>query len=144
MNVLEYQESFGKVMWQEGFLKELAGRSPEAQVRCFAFTEYAHLAKIPYQELEQEIRKETRYLESIAPIPERWHLIVKDGIVSGAAYQKYEYDPASGAWKAAGFKTVLPYERYKYDSTADNNGAGYKTRDWYKYLLCLPYDHKLW
>lgn len=144
MQVIDYQESFGKIMWQEGFPKELAGRSLEAQLRCFAFTKHRHLTQIPYRELEKEARKESGYLEGITPIPERWYLIVKEGIVCGVAYDEYAFDQASGQWKTVGCRTILPYEGYKYDSTSDNNGSGYKTRDWYQYLVCLPYDHTLW
>ncbi len=39
---------------------------------------------------------------------------------------------------------LLPYQGHVYDSTSDNNGNGYKEREWYKYLVCLPYNHTLW
>lgn len=39
---------------------------------------------------------------------------------------------------------ILPYSRYIYYSASDNNGAGYKERNWYRYLVCLPYNHNLW
>lgn len=63
---------------------------------------------------------------------EQNRLILKDGLVAGVlvGYYSVEY--------------ILPYMGYVYDSTSDNNGAGYKEREWSKYLICLPFSHTLW
>lgn len=144
MKILEYDASFGEIAFPEGFEKELEGRSVEEQLRCFALTEYAGLTKVPYEELEQKIRGSRIYLEGTTPIPERWYVVVKNGTVVGVAWDRLEYDEVTREFNAVGQKVLLPYERYVCGSTSDNNGSGYKTRDWYNYLVCLPFDHTLW
>ena len=144
MKILEYQESFGKIEWQEGFAQELAGRTIEEQLRCFAFTEYKSLTEVPYKSLEEEIRKSSVYQNGTEPIPENWYVVVKDGVIVGVAHDVLAYDEEEKWWVSTGQKSVMPYQGYVYSSTSDNNGSGYKERDWYKYLVCLPYDHTLW
>ena len=144
MKILEYQDSFGEPRWQEGFIKELTGRPLEEQLRCFAFTKYFSLTETPYQDLEKKIRERSLYLEGTNPISEHWYVIVKNGMIVGVAHDEYAFDEDSMQWIVTGQETVLPYQGYVYDTSSDNNGSGYKERDWYKYLVCLPYDHTLW
>lgn len=144
MKFLEYQASFGPVCWQEGYEQELAGLSVEAQWRCYAVTEYKTLTKVPYRELEQAIRESSVYTAGTMPVPERWYAVMKDGVMVGAGRDAYARDEMTGQWEVSGQKTLLPYEGYVYETTSDNNGAGYKEREWYRYLICLPSDHTLW
>ena len=144
MKYLEYQETFGPICWQEGYEQELAGKSAEEQWRCYAVTEYRALTKVPYRELEQAIRESSVYTAGTMPVPERWYAVMKDGVMVGAGRDTYARDEMTGQWEVAGQKTLLPYEGYVYETTSDNNGAGYKEREWYRYLICLPADHTLW
>ena len=136
MDIIQYQETFGPVRWQEGFEQELAGRTPEEQRRCYALTERRCLCDVPYRQVEETARREGWKLE---PVSDRWSVIMKEDTVAGFAYSVYR-----GLDRGIEKKPLLPYGGYVYDSTSDNNGSGYKTRDWYKYLVCLPCDHGLW
>lgn len=139
MEIMQYQDSFGAIRWQEGFEQELAGRSVEEQMRCYALTEHSLLTDVPYSELEEKIREHVYYRIGTHAVYDSWTAIVKDGLVVGVAYNDYgEYG------RIIGKKPLMPYRGYVYDSTSDNNGSGYKERDWYKYLVCLPYNHTLW
>ena len=144
MKITEYREEYGKIEWQEGFAAELEGLTVEEQLRCYAFTTYAYLKNIPYYAVEEEIRREGCMPEEIECIADRWYAVVRDGIVVGFAYDNYAYNEDTLQWEYTGKKAVLPYGKYMYDSTSDNNGSGYKTREWYKYLICLPREHTLW
>ena len=138
MEIMQYEDSFGPVKWQEGFEKELAGRSIEEQLRCFALTEYSWMCDIPYAELEKTIRQREYSLGGIHAVYDEWSAVVHNGMVVGVAYNRWDYG------RVIGKMPLLPYCGYVYDSSSDNNGSGYKTCDWYKYLVCLPYDHTLW
>lgn len=139
MKIMEYEESFGPVRFQEGYEAQLAGLTVEEQVRCFALAESGSLTDVPYTELEERVKTIYYYSQTTKPVYDTWTVIVREGIVVGFARQ--EYAPRSQRIVEV---PLLPYRGYVYDSTSDNNGAGYKERDWYKYLVCLPRDHKLW
>lgn len=139
MKIMEYEESFGPVRFQEGYEAQLAGLSIEEQVRCFALAESGYLTKVPYAELEETVKTIYYYSQTTKPVHDFWTVIVREGIVVGFA--RSEYAPRSSRIVQV---PLLPYQGYVYDSTSDNNGAGYKEQDWYKYLVCLPRDHKLW
>ena len=102
-------------------------------------TEYGFLQDVPFTELESAIRQEDYYRRGTHAVYQRWSVIVKDDMVVGVACNKYDDDG-----QVIGKKPLLPYQRFVYTSTSDNNGSGNKERDWYKYLVCLPYNHTLW
>ena len=70
------------------------------------------------------------------------NIINKDGIIVGFVIKNYRF--IDGNIEETENEIILPYQRYCYDVSSDNNGAGYKERKWYKYLICLPDEHKLW
>lgn len=144
MKILQYQESFGPVRWQEGFPKELEGLTPEEQLRCYAFSGYPSLAGISYRDLEAAVQDRTRYPEGLQPIPDYWYAIVRDGTVVGVALDRYTHDEKTFSWVVSGQMPLLPYESYESDSSSDNNGSGCKSGAWYTYLVCLPAGHTLW
>ena len=141
---VEYTEEMGEVNWQEGFEQELAGKTVEQQAHCYGWSVDFLVggSDASYSTIPQLCEETERYREHLEQLdPEYNKLIVKDGLVVGVTAPKYTYD--GHTWVKTD-RYLLPYKRYVYDSTSDNNGAGYKERDWYKYLICLPADHKLW
>lgn len=139
MEIMEYQETFGKINFQDGFLESLKGKSIAEQIRCYALTEFLFLTTIPYTALEDLIKQQAFYLNQTHAVYSYWKAIVKDDIVVGFAYPEYgEYG------KIIDYIPLLPYRGYVFDTTSDNNGAGYKERDWYEYLICLPENHSFW
>ncbi len=128
--LIEYKEEFGEINWQEGFENELKGKTIEEQLHCYGWSDDIRCTE-PYTELEK-ITNESKYRKgSITPVQEQ-KLIVKDGLIAGIMLCLGRVD-----------KPIMPYRGYCYDSASDNNGAGYKEREWYKYLICLPFEHKL-
>ncbi|MCD8118687.1 MAG: hypothetical protein LUE29_04270 [Lachnospiraceae bacterium] len=126
----EYTENMGTVRWQDGFEKEIEGKAIPEQLHCYGLSKFKGLTNIPYNELESHIKEE--HLEDYVEPVEQNRLILMDGLVVGVlvGYYPVEY--------------ILPYMGYVYDSSSDNNGAGYKEREWSKYLICLPFSHTLW
>jgi len=135
MEYIEYNEAFGPVKFQEGFEQELKGRSIEEQIHCYGWSVDISNTK-PYQTIEQLCEEDPWWRKHIEPA-KRGTPIVRDGLVVGFRVETCFRDDGD-------YFYILPYEGYRYDCSEDNNGAGYKTRYWYKYLICLPFDHKLW
>ena len=141
IEIFEYNESFGSVNFQDGFEKELIGKNIDRQIRCFAWTTVYDLCSVPYKELESTI-KDNEYYKSQTEPASLNNIINKDGIIVGFVIKNYRF--IDGNREETENEIILPYQRYCYDVSSDNNGAGYKERKWYKYLICLPDEHKLW
>lgn len=93
----------------------------EQQLRCYVWSESSELLDVDCRDIERHCEK--------------------DGYVVGVAVDS-NYLDESGQ-RCFGSRYIMPYERYCYDTTSDNNGAGYKETDGYRYLICLPADHSL-
>ncbi len=131
----EYREEMGEIRLQDGFIRELQGKSIPEQLHCYGWSKLKKLTEIPYTELEEYIKADHDE-DYVSPL-QNDRLIVKDGLVVGVVI----------GYDVPGFthaEYILPYGGYIYDSSSDNNGAGYKERDWWKHLVCLPYSHTLW
>ncbi len=126
--VLEYRPEMGPVNWQEGFREELLGRPIEEQLRCYGWMEDRRMMDVPFREAEAYIRQQG-WESSVSPVQSS-RIILMDGLVAGVRL-----------WNGI---RILPYQGYAYDSDSDNNGAGYKEREYYEYLICLPFEHTLW
>lgn len=137
----EYNESFGSVSFQDGFEKELVGKGIDKQIHCFAWTTIHSLCSVPYKELESIIKENDYYKSNTEPASFS-NIIIKDDIIVGFVIKHYHLN--EGRIEGTENETILPYQGYCYDVSSDNNGAGYKERKWYKYLICLPCDHQLW
>ncbi|MCD7807310.1 MAG: hypothetical protein LUH19_08230 [Lachnospiraceae bacterium] len=125
-----YSENMWNIRWQDGFEKEIEGKGIAEQLHCYGWSKFENLTRIPYTELEAHIRAE-RLENYVEPFQEN-RLIMQDGLVVGVLVGYYRV------------KYILPYMGYVYASSSDNNGAGYKEREWSKYLICLPLSHTLW
>ena len=141
IEVFEYNENFGSISFQDGFEKELVGKDIEKQIHCFAWTTVYDLCSVPYKELESTILNNEYYKSNTEPASLN-NIISKDDTIVGFVIKNYRFN--DGHIEETDNDTILPYQGYCYDISSDNNGAGYKERKWYKYLICLPYDHQLW
>lgn len=139
--VFEYSPSFGEVIWPEGFEEELRGKSIEEQVHCYAWYKHVNFGLCDHKEREQWFIERPWMLSSVEPVKQS-RVIVRDGLVVGIVIAWGAFDE-HGNWGTQ-YEYVLPFKGYCYDSTSDNNGAGYKESDWYKYLFCLPASHTFW
>ncbi len=134
----EYAKEMGTIRWQDSFIDQLRGRTIEEQLHCYGWCkDHPLLNAIPFSEAEAYIRRE-RLEQDVSPVTND-KLIIKDGLVAGVDL----------SWSIPSIcqnhkEYVLPYGSCVYASALDNNGAGYKERKWYKYLICLPFDHTLW
>ena len=143
--IIPYEESFGPVRMPEGFEAELAGKTLEEQAQLYVWmkdTFGVRRGTSPAEFLEH-CKGSSDYADFVEPLRETDALIVKDGLVVGIGRLLYKYDEDELRFVHYR-KHCMLYNGYCYDSDSDNNGAGYKTRYWYKYLMCLPAGHGLW
>jgi len=123
MNCIVYEETFGPVRLPEGFEQMLKALPLEKQTSLYRTTRryfYSvtgwskRTADDGYRRLEDE--------------PAVSALIVKDGIIVGVMMKNHRgYERPCLAERC-----ICTY------SASDNNGAGYKERADYTYLLCVP------
>lgn len=128
---------------QESRIKSIA-----QQMRCFGWSEFKRpvewddpclVSEKPNDELQRMIHPIMMGLDHI-------RLIVKENMVVGVVLEDTVGYCHSGEdyYSLTEENYILPYHEYVYLSTSDNNGSGYKERDWHKYLICLPYNHNFW
>lgn len=129
-------------------MQESRAQSFAQQMRCFGWSEFAQTIEWDDPRLVAETPDE-ELQESIHPLTvdsDRIRLILKKNMVVGVVLNSTlgHYMSGEASYYLMKDKFILPYDKYIYSSTSDNNGAGYKERDWYRYLICLPYNHNLW
>lgn len=123
MEVIKYEENWGEILFPTGFEEMLKGLSMEEQINCFrtssrrthSATGFAsRTVEDGYKRLEED--------------PDVQGVIVKDNMIVGVMM--------NDAWN----RTVpcLPEQRVCTYYASDNNGAGYKERIDYTWLLCVP------
>jgi len=135
---IPYKEEYGPVKMPEGFLQQLEGKTTDEQAECFVWVEEGFGTGLEPEVLLERCKKfKLEYKNYVLPLDEHDTLIVKDGIVVGAALTYHTRDGII-------LEPIMLYGNYCYDITSDNNGAGYKETRWYKYLQCLPAGHGLW
>lgn len=163
--IVQYHDNMGELRFPNGFEEHLKELMPEydlvkcyskscrtsilmKQMRCYGWSEL----KRPVEWNDPRLTSHTpnfKLQEIIHPIMMDWEkirLIVKDDMMVGVMLDDLLNCHFSD--KEASFyyeeHSILPYDGYVYDSTSDNNGAGYKERELNRYLICLPYNHNLW
>lgn len=119
LEILEYTEDMGTVRWPAGFEQELEGKSIEQQLAHYRVID-RWLGRLSYYLLNWASCSGLEPLENYAG----WEkIIVRNGKVVGFVRRG---------------RTILPYRVVAEDYTSDNNGAGYKERTDYYYLVCVP------
>lgn len=125
METIEHKEEFGKSVLPEGFEEILKDLPLEEQMNHFRTSSYRRLSNIGYS---------LRTLESgyneLKDDPDVQGIIVKNNMIVGIMIKD--------AWGR--IVPCLPEERVCTYYASDNNGAGYKERIDYTWLLCVPAD----
>ena len=125
MKFIEYEEQFGEYTYPEGFENTLDGLSAEQQTECFRTTRRANLAHTGWS--ERSIESSGIELEDCSAVTAA---VVKDGKIVGVMMKN-----------DSGREVFCPPEKCICTYYAeDNNGAGYKTREEYTYLICVSKD----
>lgn len=135
-----------RLIWDES--KEFHFQSIPAQMRCFGWSERERPVEWDDPRLVSE-NPDPELQEIIHPLmmeKDERRLIVKEKIIVGVALSSTIglFNSGDHCYQLMEDHCILPYHGYVSSSSSDNNGSGYKTRDWYTYLICLPYNHNLW
>lgn len=123
MKIINYEEEFGKINFPEGFEETLKGLTIEEQMNRYRVTLTTVYANTNWK---QRINSwDYIQLDKVSDVRA---LIVKNGLVVGAMIlgEGNEEVPCLGEGRVCTYYA------------SDNNGAGYKTRIDYTYLLCVP------
>lgn len=119
LEILEYSEDMGKVCWPAGFAQELEGKTLRQQLEHYRVADWG-LRPLSYYLVNWAKCSGLETLDRYAG----WEkIIVRDGKIVGFVRRG---------------KVILPYWVVYSDSDSDNNGAGYKERTYYYYLVCVP------
>ena len=122
MERLEYSGEMGKVLWPAGFARELEGKNIEAQMCCYRVIDW-YQGPLSYHLANWAAYAEGKQLHTLDAFGGWEKLILRDGLVVGFVRNG---------------RTILPYWVVAEDYTSENNGAGYKERTDYSYLVCVP------
>lgn len=125
MNIVMYEENFGTAEFPAGFAETLTGLSIEEQTGHFRTTTSTQLANTGWSSRSYNSRY--RRLEED---PDVKAIIVKDDLIVGVMLSD----------DSGQMTPCLPEHRVCTYYASDNNGAGYKTRIDYTYLVCVPAD----
>lgn len=121
--IVEYEESFGTPHFPEGFKESLEGLSIEEQIERYRVTVEVSKKNTGWTERTNSFGY--FHPEKISEVA---GYIVQDGIIVGVMIKDYRNVEVP----------CFPEECVCYDYSSDNNGAGYKTRESYVYLVCVP------
>ena len=125
MNIIAYEEAFGAVSLPEGFEQLLMALPLDRQTGLYRTTRRYSYSVTGWS--ERTVDDGYRRLEDEPAVSA---LIVKDSIIVGVMMKNH-----------LGYERPCLAERCICTySASDNNGAGYKTRSDYTYLLCVPED----
>lgn len=127
MHIVPYEEKMGAFTFPEGFEETLQGLSMEEQMGRFRLSMSRTDAMTDWRE-----RTYGRWYVGLDEVSDVRGLIVKDGLLVGVMLQNH----AGKEVPCFADECVCTY----YDE--ENNGAGYKTRADYVYLLCVARDFK--
>jgi len=122
MKIIDYIEEYGEVIYPEGFEAQLKGKTIEEQMKCFSTAGSSNFRHTGWSD-----RTSTRY-SALEDNEEVLAIVVKDGLIAGIIAN----DDDGYECFIAPEKGICTYY------AEDNNGAGYKTRTDYLYLVCVP------
>ena len=124
MEFIEYKDGFGEYTYPEGFEKTLDGLSAEEQTKHFRVTRRSNLAHTGWRERSVESGISLTDSSDVRAV------VLKDGKIVGVMLENDN-----------GREVFCPPEKCVCTYYAeDNNGAGYKTREDYTYLICVLKD----
>ncbi len=123
MKTIAYEERFGEICFPEGFAEQLQGLTIEEQMEYYRTTCYSVYANTNWS--ERTYRGSAIRIEKDSDVTA---LIVKDGILVGIIILNDDRREVP----------CLAEERVCTYYASDNNGAGYKERIDYTYLICVP------
>ncbi len=129
MKIVAYEEKFGKVSFPEGFEELLQGLTVEEQMEYYRTTCFS-----VYSATDWQARKYQGSAIKIEKDRDVTGLIVKDGILVGIMI----LDDTGREVPCLAEENVCTYY------ASDNNGAGYKERIDYTYLICVPETFGEW
>lgn len=119
LQVLEYTADMGAIRWPAGFAQSLEGKTIAQQLKRYRVIDWG-VGPLSYYLINWATYSGLEELEQYAG----WEkLILRDGLVVGFVCRG---------------SIILPYGVVDADSRSDNNGAGYKERTVYSYLVCVP------
>lgn len=123
--IVPYEEHFGPFTFPEGFEETLRGRSIEEQMQRYRVTMATSYANSGWRE-----RTAGTWYVGLDEVSDVRALIVKDELLVGIMLKD-----------CAGREVpCFADQRVCTDYDEENNGAGYKTRSEYVYLLCVAED----
>ena len=126
MKYIEYEESFGKFSYPDGFEATLDGLTVEEQLNRFRTTTYTRFANTGW--MERTIDGRGNRVENDGDVRA---VVVKDGKIVGVMINDDN-----------GRDVFCSPEDYVCTYYAeDNNGAGSKTRADFTYLVCVSEDY---
>jgi len=123
MKVVAYEERFGEIRFPEGFEKTLGSLTIEQQMEHYRTTCYSLYSSTNWSE-----RTNKGSAIRIQKDSDVTALIVKDWIIVGVMM----LDDCNREVPCLAEERVCTYY------ASDNNGAGYKERIEYTYLICIP------
>lgn len=122
MTIVNYEEKFGKVNFPEGFEEKLSNLSVEEQMEYYRVTCFSKYSVTDWKERTYEGSAVRLDRDSDVKA-----LIVKGGILVGVMI----LDDCNREVPCLAEESVCTYY------SSDNNGAGYKERIEYTYLICV-------
>ena len=125
--IIPYEESFGPYTLPEGFADGLKGLSIEEQMNRYRLS----MSRVDAMTGWRQRTSGTWYVR-LDQIRDVTALIVHEDLLVGAMIRDYRNVEVP----------CFADERICIDYDIENNGAGYKTREEYVYLLCVPEDLK--
>lgn len=124
LEILEYTGDMGMICWPAGFEQVLEGKTMEEQLRHYMILDH-YQSPLSYYLAGWSNLAATKSLVPLSDYSNWEKVILRDGKVVGFVRMG---------------RTILPYHVVMEDSTSDNNGAGYKERTDYYYLVCVPQE----
>ena len=125
MKIVSYQKEFGEYKFPEGFREQLVGHSVEEQMQFYRVTEIrAQSTDANWRE-----RRAQKWFTKLDQGSDVAALVVDGDLLVGIIVNAYfQSEEALLIGQSRGVCTA---------SNSDNNGAGYKERDWYCYLAAV-------
>ena len=123
-----YTPALGKYEMPEGFLELLSGKSIEEQCALYRITGWYNLA----QNEDWQKRDPKAWYMTFKECPDFCGLILDGDTVVGVMLSDWACHPTP----------CFPGDSVCTWDAEDNNGAGYKTREEYRYLACVSPDFK--